>query len=62
MWLTCEQSGYITPAILGVPISGTESKRGPHVGKGGCITVVVLVVPTLGRKQKPNQHVGNVAT
>ena len=35
MWPTCEQIGYITPAILGVPMSVTKSKRGRDVGKAG---------------------------
>ena len=37
-WPTCGENGYITPAVLGVPIANRGDKnqqclRGPHVGK-----------------------------
>ena len=78
MWPTCGQRGYITPVVLGVPISERKQKCGPHVsrvhlhgdqietwptcGQSACTASVVLVVPTLGRKQKRDQHVGEMAT
>ena len=51
-WPTCTQSGYITPAVLGVPnVQRGEKNRkwpsGPHAGKTGYITSAALGSPTV---------------
>ena len=61
MWPTCEQSGYITPAILWDPISGTKSKRGPHVGMQ-VHDLCCLRGPHIGQETKADQHVSRVGT
>ena len=49
MWPTCGQSGYITPAVLGVPNAQRGDKRSematwPTCGQNGYITLAVLGV------------------
>ena len=51
-WPTCGQSGYITPAVLGVPNAqrGENNEKcplGPHVGKEATSPLPSWVSPTL---------------
>ena len=72
MWPTCGQSGYITPAVLGVPNaqSGANNQKwlcGPHVGKVATLPLPSLGVPNTQRGDKNQNlrcgpHVGKVTT
>ena len=51
-WLTCGQSGYVTPAVSGIP---TASERGvnqkwPNRGQGGYVTPAVSGIPTAAER------------
>ena len=53
-WPTCGQSGYITPAVLGVPNAQrgdnkTEMATRPTCGQNGYITPVLLGAPNAQR-------------
>ena len=53
-WPTCGQSGYVTPAVSGIPTAlerGREIKSGPQVGK-------VATSPLLSRKSPPLEKGG----
>ena len=57
MWSTCGQSGYITPAVLGVPHAkqGKKNKKqsyGPHVGKVATSPLQSWESPTLSAGTK----------
>ena len=59
---TCGHSGYLTPAVSGVPnaLHGDKIRNGPHVG----LTRAVSAVPNAlhGDKIRNDPHVGTVAT
>ena len=64
-WPTCGHSGYLTPAVLGVPnaMHGDKIRNGPHVG-----IVATYPLPSWGflmlftKKNRNGPHVGIVAT
>ena len=71
-WVTCGQSGPITPAVLGISNAQREDKnqkwlRGPHVGKVATSPLPSWGSPTLRPRKKSQKwlccpHVGKVAT
>ena len=55
MWPTCGQSGYITPAVLGIPNTRgqkPEMATRPTCGQSGYTTPAVLGVPNAQRGDK----------
>ena len=71
-WPTCEQKGYITPAISGVPTAQHRDKKkkkeqlpGPYVGKMATSPLPSKGVPNaqhrhMNRKLLPSPHVGKL--
>ena len=48
-WPTCEQSGYVTPAVSGIPTAsqrGGGNQKWPTCGQGGYVTPAVSGIPT----------------
>ena len=66
-WPTCEQSGYVTPAVSGIPTAaerGGEIRSGPLVGKVATSPLPSRGSPPLqsGGKMRSGPLVGKVAT
>ena len=65
-WPTCGHSGYLTPAVSGVPFAfnGGENQKWPTHGQSGYLTPVVSGVPNALHEDKIRSapHVGIVAT
>ena len=65
-WPTCGHSGYLTPAVTGVPnaLLGNKIRNGHTCGHSGYLTPAVSGVPNAlhGNKIRNGPHVGTVAT
>ena len=65
-WPTCGDSGYLTPAVSGVPyaFNGGENQKWPKCGHSGYLAPAVSGVPNAlpGDKIRNGPHVGTKAT
>ena len=53
-WPTCGQSGYVTPAVSGIPTAAERggNKKWPTSGQSGYVTPAVSVIPTTSERGK----------
>ena len=51
-WPTCGQSGYVTPAVSGIPTTSErgENQKWPTCGQSGYVTLAVSGIPTASER------------